>query len=484
MCADAVGARDYCSPRSYRPVPDRLYRNEGNGRFTDVTETAGIVRADGAGLGVTAGDYNGDGWLDLYVANDATPNQLWINRSDGTFVDEGVLSGAAFNAAGNPEGSMGIASGDVDADGDEDLFVTNIIGETFALYENDGKGNFEDRRARVGAGAADRRLHRLRHRLDRLRQRRLARSVRHQRRRQHRRGAARPAESVPHEEPAVSQHRQGQDSSRRARPPGRHSRAPRSAAARRSATSTTTATSTSWSRTTAGRRGCCSIRLASGNHWLQVRVQQPGGNRFGVGRLGWTSNGRASPTLWRRVKTDGSYLSASDLRVHFGLGTSASFDAVTVRWPDGRRERWPGGGGDRVITLRQSQGRAGRRSHPLADSAAAIRCALVLCVVQSAHLPSAFPLLLLQEVIRWRGARAGDSHRHRQVVRRGAHVPGGGSLAQFARLCTAASLVALVAVFTATAIPTHAQTLYGTITGTVTDTQGSNVPGATVTAQK
>jgi hypothetical protein len=102
---------------------------------------------------VVAGDYNGDGWLDLYVANDATPNQLWINQKDGTFVDEGLLSGSALNAAGNPEGSMGIASGDFDGDGDEDLFVTNIAGETFALYVNDGHGNFEDARVRAGLAA-------------------------------------------------------------------------------------------------------------------------------------------------------------------------------------------------------------------------------------------------------------------------------------------------------------------------------------------
>ena len=177
-CRDSVGARDYCSPRAYHPVPDRLYRNDGSGRFTNVTETAGISKADGAGLGVATGDYDGDGWLDLYVANDATPNQLWINQHDGTFVDEGLISGAAVNAAGNPEGSMGIASGDFDADGDEDLFVTNIVGETFAMYVNDGHGNFDDARTQNRAGGADRRLHGIRHRLDRLRQRRLARSVR------------------------------------------------------------------------------------------------------------------------------------------------------------------------------------------------------------------------------------------------------------------------------------------------------------------
>jgi len=139
LCTDAVGARDYCGPRAYHPLVARLYHNNGDGTFSDVTDTAGISKTYGAGLGVATGDYNGDGWPDLYVANDATPNQLWINQRNGTFADEGPLSGAAVNAQGNPEGSMGIAAGDVDRDGDEDLFVTNIAGETFAMYINDGQ---------------------------------------------------------------------------------------------------------------------------------------------------------------------------------------------------------------------------------------------------------------------------------------------------------------------------------------------------------
>ena len=152
-CFEPAGARDYCAPLAYRPVPDRLLRNRGDGTFEDVSEKAGITRAFGNGLGVAVGDYDADGWPDIYVANDATPNQLWMNRHDGTFEDMGLLSGTAYNAAGRPEGSMGIASGDYDRDGDEDLVVTNLVGETFVLYENDGTGGFEDRRAAVGLAA-------------------------------------------------------------------------------------------------------------------------------------------------------------------------------------------------------------------------------------------------------------------------------------------------------------------------------------------
>ena len=153
VCTYRASAREYCPPAAYAPVPARLFRNEGGLRFTDVTESSGIARAFGAGLGVAVGDFDGDGWPDIYVANDATPNQLWMNRRDGTFEERGLLSGTAFNALGRPEGSMGIALGDADNDGDEDLFVTNVAGESHVLYINDGRGNFEDARVRTGVAA-------------------------------------------------------------------------------------------------------------------------------------------------------------------------------------------------------------------------------------------------------------------------------------------------------------------------------------------
>jgi hypothetical protein len=150
-CFSAGSARDYCNPVVYAPVPDRLFHNEGNGTFTDVSARAGIGRAAGRGLGVLAADYNSDGWVDLYVANDGDPNQLWLNqRGSGTFKDEALLAGVAVNRNGQAQGSMGIDLGDVDGDGDEDLFVTNLDNEGNTLYLNLGKGLYEDRTTESG----------------------------------------------------------------------------------------------------------------------------------------------------------------------------------------------------------------------------------------------------------------------------------------------------------------------------------------------
>ena len=356
VCADALGSRDYCGPRAYKAVPDRLYRNEGQGRFSNVTETAGIARADGPGLGVTVGDYNGDGWFDLYVANDAAANQLWINRRDGTFADEGVLSGAALNSAGNPEGSMGIASGDADNDGDEDLFVTNIIGETFALYENDGKANFEDARSRWGVAQPTAPF------------------------------TGFGTEWIDYDNDGVldlfatngavnvMEAQRGQPSPFRMKNLLFHNGGTRKLA------NVSREAGPAFALDHVGRGAACGdldndgdidivvtnnngpVRLlineaARGAHWAQVRLQQDGGNRQGLGA--WIGVERAKqPTLWRRARTDGSYLSAGDVRAHFGLGSSASISGVVVRWPDGTRERWAALEGDRVTTLRRGTGKA------------------------------------------------------------------------------------------------------------------------------
>ncbi len=148
------GEVDYCSPSAYPPVADRLYRNLGDGRYEDVSERSGIAAAKEPGLGVVAADFNRDGKIDFYVANDGKPNFLWLNQGDGRFVDDAVLAGAAVNADGAAEAGMGVAVADFDRSGELDLFITHMRNESNTLYAGVGEGWFEDRSARSGLAAS------------------------------------------------------------------------------------------------------------------------------------------------------------------------------------------------------------------------------------------------------------------------------------------------------------------------------------------
>ena len=136
--------RIYCGPNEYHGITDVLYRNNGDGTFTDITKSSGVFQPTTRGLGVVCTDVNNDGWIDIYVANDMSPNTLFINQKDGTFKEEGVQRGAAFNGDGIANGSMGIDAGDYDNDGDIDLWVTNFSLEANCLMQNDGTGYFDD----------------------------------------------------------------------------------------------------------------------------------------------------------------------------------------------------------------------------------------------------------------------------------------------------------------------------------------------------
>ena len=145
--------QSYCAPSNYAGVADRLYRNLGDGRFEDITERAGIAATARAGMGVVADDFNGDGRTDFYVANDAEENLLWLNRGNGRFADRALLGGVAVNAYGIAEASMGVVAGDFDEDGDADLFLTHDVKESNTLFVNDGTGWFEDRSNALGVAA-------------------------------------------------------------------------------------------------------------------------------------------------------------------------------------------------------------------------------------------------------------------------------------------------------------------------------------------
>jgi hypothetical protein len=148
------GVPHYCYPLTYDPFPSRMYRNNGNGSFTDISASSGIGREKGKTFGAVATDINNDGLLDLFVANDSVPNFLFINRGNGKFEETGLDAGVAYNSDGAARSGMGVDAGDFDNDGWEDLFVANFNREKFSIYRNRGDGTFSDEAGPSGIGMA------------------------------------------------------------------------------------------------------------------------------------------------------------------------------------------------------------------------------------------------------------------------------------------------------------------------------------------
>jgi hypothetical protein len=289
------------------------------------------------------------------VANDGAANQLWINRRDGTFEDRGLLSGTAYNAEGLPEGSMGVAADDFDDDGDFDLFVTNLPRETSTVYRNQGQGLFHDATDEWGLGAPSA-THTgfgtvfMDYDLDGWLDLFVAN------------GAvtiveARRGTAYPFQETSQLFHNPG-------RPPFHEMGAEAGPFVGRAEVSRGVAAGD------VDNDGDLDLLLTNNNgparllldvaprqgRWLEVRLRGTSDNRDGIGaRVGVLREG--APTLWRRAHTDGSYLTAGDPRVHFGLG-AARPTQVVVEWPGGRREAWPVPGVDRLLTLTQGTGQA------------------------------------------------------------------------------------------------------------------------------
>jgi hypothetical protein len=157
-CYNATTARDYCTPRVFRSPGNRLFHNKGRGVFADVTAAARVDKDFGHGLGIVTADFNHDGWIDVYVANDGDHNQLWTNQKNGTFVNDALLAGAAVNRNGQAEAGMGVDAADFDGNGADDIFVTHLMDETNTLYVNLGQMLFEDRTREAGLGMPGRRF--------------------------------------------------------------------------------------------------------------------------------------------------------------------------------------------------------------------------------------------------------------------------------------------------------------------------------------
>jgi hypothetical protein len=144
--------KSYCTPQTYKGETSRLYHNKGNGIFEDVTKRAGLLDPNSKALGVALLDYDNDGWMDLFVSNDTEPNKLYRNNHDGTFTDVGVTSGVAYSDSGRVRAGMGTDAADFDGSGFPSLLIGNFTNESMSLYRNDGSDLFTDESLRSGLG--------------------------------------------------------------------------------------------------------------------------------------------------------------------------------------------------------------------------------------------------------------------------------------------------------------------------------------------
>jgi hypothetical protein len=364
-CLSVSGQADYCPPNSYRPQPDRLYRNRGNGTFEDITARALSGGAYGPALGVSTADFDGDGWIDIYVGNDGQANQLWMNQRNGTFKDTAFLAGAAVNGAGNAEASMGIDAGDFDNDGDEDLFVTNWMAQMNILYVNAGGGLFEDRKAASGLGSPS--LAKTGFGtawfdydndgwLDLLAANGSVAIIEAQ---------ARAKDPFPLRMPNQLYRNLGtgrfEDVSARAGGAFELSEVSRGAAFGDLDNDGDTDVVIG---NAAGPLHLLVNEIGSRHHWIGLRLVGPTrrdmlGARVSIVRGTGEAGQGGPPPLWRRARSDGSYASANDPRVLVGLGSSAARPRVRVQWPGGRTEEWADVAIDRYTTLVQGTGQGG-----------------------------------------------------------------------------------------------------------------------------
>jgi hypothetical protein len=353
-CYASTSARDYCAPSAYKPVPGILYHNRGNGTFEDVSIKSGITRAYGAGLGVMGVDLDGDGWPDLYVANDGNPNQLWINQKDGTFKNEADIRGCAVNADGAAEAGMGVDIADFDGNGTEDIFLTHLTREKSTLFVNRGAGYFEDRSVETGVAAPSIpftgfgtvfldydndgwldivAVNGAVHLIEELKT---------------------PQDPYPLQQRKQLFHNLGN---------GHFEEATASAGA-------------VFQLVEVGRGrgagdldndGSTDLVISNNNGPLRVVLNKAGSAKPWLGLRLLTGKRDAYgakveikrqglPTLWRRVRADGSYLSASDPRILVGLGGAPEIRSLTVHWPDGRSERFPVPSLRRYTTLVEDTG--------------------------------------------------------------------------------------------------------------------------------
>ena len=349
-CYAATTAKDYCTPRVFRAPGNRLFHNKGNGVFEDVTVSAGVSKEFGHGLGIVTADFNNDGWIDIYVANDGDQNQLWTNQKNGTFINDALLAGVAVNRNGQTEAGMGVDAGDFDGNGADDIFVTHLMDETNTLFLNLGKALFEDRTREAGLGMPGRRFTgfgtfffdydndgwldlfvangavQLLPELVRLNN------------------------PFPLGQPNQLFRNTGKGSFVEITGQAELQSLEVSRGAALGDVDNDGDTDVLVTNNNGPARLLLN-QVGNKNHWLGLRLAGKGGRDMLGAQVEIVITEKN--TLRRRVRTDGSYLSANDPRVLVGTGANTRIPKLTVRWPDGTVEEWKDLLTDRYTTLKQ-----------------------------------------------------------------------------------------------------------------------------------
>ncbi len=371
-CYDTRGVMEFCGPQGMRGTAARLFhnlgrQNDGVLRFEDVSVASGLAKKTGPGLGTLCADFDGDRWQDILIADDGTPNRLYINQRNGTFNEEAAQRGIAYNAFGSPVANMGIAFGDVDGNGLSDVFVTHVSWEQHALWKQGPAGLFQDQTAAAGLGSPARRGtgfgtiladFDLDGALD------LA-FVNGRIKRENSAGRSVPADPIlpdlnPFWHPYAQRNQLfANDGTGRFREISEANSAfcGRAGVARGLACGdidndgdpdllvVNTGASAQLLRNVTPNPG----------RWLMVRAMDPAlGGRDAYGAEVTVI---AGARRWVRLVQPGhSYLVSNDPRVHFGFGSINAIDRIQVVWPDGTDEIFPGGDSNRHLVLRKGSG--------------------------------------------------------------------------------------------------------------------------------
>jgi enediyne biosynthesis protein E4 len=356
FCGDnKLGKRFYCIPRVFKPTPSLLYHNNGDGTFKEVSAGTDIHKALGKALGVVATDINGDGRMDLFVANDTVQNFLFANRGNGKWDEIALAAEVGFSVNGTPRSGMGVDAADVNGDGRQDLFVANVDQEMFSLYKNDGNEFFSDVAAANGVAQATRLLSGWGLKFfdydnDGMVDLFLANGHPDDMIENY-------SQQVHYKEPLLLFHSDGTkltNVSDQAGPAFGKMFPARGLAVG-------DFDNDGRVDVLIGNNGGAPVLLknnaGSGNHWIGIRLQGTACNRDGIGAtITWSANGvRRS----RYKSNGGSYLSSHDMRDVLGLGTAAKVDWVEITWPQpsGRVERFIDVPVDRYVTIVEGKGK-------------------------------------------------------------------------------------------------------------------------------